>query len=132
MRTGQFIRNIQEIFAWYLLSYSEVKKLLEEENVFLDVYNTYWNRFMGNIFECVQGSVMIDSKQRTKVLCEICENIEVKNCLQNYKATSFRMKGICFGIRIKSPIFLTLYIRIYRCMSWTKHKMLHLIWRGSL
>lgn len=125
--SGTLSKSFQkETFAWYILSYSEVKKLLEDAKIFQDVYDAYRNRLMGNVFECIQGSIALDKKQRKQLLFDICEEQEVQKCLRNYRATSFRMKGVCFGIGVKSPKLLMTHIRIYRCMAKTKHRIMYL------
>ncbi len=118
---GSLSRQYNEkTFGWYLISYKCIKTLLIENDLWENVVHPFYQRFAGNVLECVYGSV--NSPDRKGLLHEICGNAEVQYAMQCCRLTSLRSRSLVCCIRRRNIVLLIVLIRFYNMLSKIKRK----------
>lgn len=101
-----------KLFFWYKESYSQLKALLEQFEVFEeDNQRIYYQSLFGNTVECLVGMARV----RNNKINSLCESI--CNYSDAVKASGYcenrKLKAISFAIKSKNRVLITLTVFLY-------------------
>lgn len=101
-----------KLFSWYEESYSQIKALLEQFDVFEgENQRMYYRRLFGNTVECLVGM----ARTRNNKINNLCESI--CNYSEAVKASEYcenrKLKAISFAIKRKNRMLIKLTTSLY-------------------
>jgi glycosyltransferase involved in cell wall biosynthesis len=113
-----------KLFEWYLKCYSETEAILRKYNSFsTEIKDYFYNRFLGNVYECIYQITSGKGKQRGELLYEIICDERTKKAAEIYKGQSMKMRIIAYIIRLKSAGIMKIYMKIYLGLARIKRKL---------